>query len=93
MMGPPSPHQRVSRAPDTPREGRDAYAIGDLGPITPLIPIPAKAARAVEDEHLAQAAYRRLESPSADAGEDRRSWASTGKVGAEKARRLGGLDQ
>lgn len=49
----------------------------------------AKAAEhAQEHERLAQAAYRRLESPSADHSEDRREGRSFGAMGAETARRV-----
>lgn len=53
-----------------------------------------EAARAAEDaerhERLAQAAYRRLATDAADPGEDRRSWARSGEVGADQARRVAG---
>lgn len=53
-----------------------------------------EAARAAEDaerhERLAQAAYRRLATDAAGPGEDRRSWARPGKVGADQARRVAG---
>lgn len=46
------------------------------------------AERAQHHEHLATAAYGRLESHAAAAGEDRRSWRGSGALGAEKARRV-----
>jgi hypothetical protein len=49
-----------------------------------------EAERAAEHEHLAAAAYRRLETGAADPRKDRGEGRSFGTVGAEKARRLGG---
>lgn len=47
------------------------------------------AERAQQHEHLAQAAYRRLEDDAASARQDRQARRGAGAVGAEKARRLG----
>lgn len=49
-----------------------------------------EAAHALEHERLARAAYRALATGAAGPGQDRRSWARTGEVGAEEARRVAG---
>jgi hypothetical protein len=49
-----------------------------------------EARQAHEHEQLAQAAYRRLESPAAAPSEDRRTWSAPGEMGAATPRRVAG---